>query len=385
MSFDFAEPGSMNEHRDSRLKNGRESRLEFRPGAGSRYERLPGIRKIAVVRANALGDFVFALPALHALQAAYPQAEIVLLGKRWHEEFLKGRPGPVTRVVVVPPSKGVNEPAEHENLAELDRFFTEMQAEHFDLALQMHGGGRNSNPFTLRLRASYTAGMKTPDAAVLDRWMPYIYWQNEISRLLEVVSLVGAAPIMLEPQLQVTQRDLDESCKAFPQNDQPLVVLHPGASDTRRRWAPQNFAAVGDVLSKEGYLVTVVGIPDEQDAVNEVLEAMQQPVVDLCGKLSLHGLTGLLRRASLIVANDSGPRHLAEAVGTPTVGIYWCGNVINAGSAFRTKHRPHLSWRLECPICGRNTIHDRCEHNPSFVDEVRVEEVVESALDVLHL
>src|SRR5258708_31084265 len=70
-------------------------------------ERVPGVRKIAVLRANALGDFILTLPALEALRAAYPHAEIVLLAKKWHAAFLANRPGPVDRVVVVPPYGGV--------------------------------------------------------------------------------------------------------------------------------------------------------------------------------------------------------------------------------------------------------------------------------------
>lgn len=69
----------------------------------SRHKKVPGVRRIAVLRANVLGDFIFALPALEALRAAYPQAEIVLLAKKWHATFLQGRPGPVDRVVAVPP------------------------------------------------------------------------------------------------------------------------------------------------------------------------------------------------------------------------------------------------------------------------------------------
>ena len=61
---------------------------------------LPGdVRKIVVLRPGAVGDFVFALPALHALKQAHPAAELVLAGKAWHRAFLRGRPGPVDRVV----------------------------------------------------------------------------------------------------------------------------------------------------------------------------------------------------------------------------------------------------------------------------------------------
>src|SRR5947209_2394584 len=113
-----------------------------------------GVRKIAVLRANALGDFIVALPALDALRATYPDAEIVLLAREWHAEFLHNRPGPVDRVIPVPAVPGIGSaPDEPVDEVALAAFFHEMQAERFDLALQLHGGGRNSNPFILRLRA----------------------------------------------------------------------------------------------------------------------------------------------------------------------------------------------------------------------------------------
>ena len=103
--------------------------------------KLPDIRKIAVLRSNAIGDYIFTLPALDALAAAYPGAEIVLLGKPWHADFLRNRPGPVARVVVTPPYFGVRTDGEPD-AEEQARFFAEMQAERFDLSLQLYGGGR---------------------------------------------------------------------------------------------------------------------------------------------------------------------------------------------------------------------------------------------------
>jgi ADP-heptose:LPS heptosyltransferase len=118
----------------------------------------PGVRKIAVLRANGIGDLVFALPALDALRAAYPSAEIVLLAADWHEGLLAGRPGPVDRVIPIPPSTGVRqEPGAVDDPAALDRFFQRMNDESFDLALQLHGGGRYSNPFVRRLGARLAA------------------------------------------------------------------------------------------------------------------------------------------------------------------------------------------------------------------------------------
>lgn len=217
-------------------------------------ERVPGVRRIAVLRANAIGDFIFTLPALASLRAAYPEAEIVvLLGRPWHAAFLAGRPGPVDRVVVIPPCRGVGEPESFVNdEAALDRFFATMAAERFDLALQLHGGGKNSNPFVRRLGARVTAGFKAEDAPPLDRWMPYIYFQHEIMRFLEAVALTGAPAVTIEPRVPVTEIDLAEARALVPEDGRPLGVLHPGANDPRRRWPPEKFAAVGDALAAAG-------------------------------------------------------------------------------------------------------------------------------------
>lgn len=347
-------------------------------------EKVPSVRKIAVLRANALGDFIFILPALEALRAAYPEAEIVLLAKQWHAAFLAGRPGPIDRVIVVPTSRGVNEESGvAEDPVEQKRFFADMMRERFDLAIQLHGGGRYSNPFLLRLGARMTAGLKTPDAASLERWMPYIYFQHEILRYLEVVALVGATATVLEPRLALLQEDLGEAYNVVPETNTPLVALHPGASDPQRCWPPEKFAAVGDALAASGAQVVVTGTKGERSITEAVVKSMKAPAQDLCNCLSLGGLAGLLSRCHVVVSNDSGPLHLAAAVGTATVGIFWCFNLINAGPITRMRHRPFVSWQFVCPICGIDHDPVFCDHRASLVADIPVEEVIGAALDVL--
>jgi ADP-heptose:LPS heptosyltransferase len=346
---------------------------------------VPDVRRIAVLRANAIGDFIFTLPALEALRAAYPGAEIVLLGQRWHEMFLTSRPSPVDRVIAIPRCRGVGEPEDFVNDTEaLDQFFSRMVEERFDLAVQIHGGGRYSNPFINRLQARLTVGLKSTDAEPLDRWMPYVYFQHEIPRFLEVVAMVGAGLVTLEPRVTLTDGDIKEAADVVPPNDAPLVVLHPGAGDLRRRWPPEKFAAVGDALAAAGARVAVVGArEDERQVVEAVIGTMRANAQNLWEKLSLGGLAGLLDRCAVVVSNDSGPLHLAAAVRTRTVGIYWCFNLVNAGSLTRTLHRPQLSWRLECPVCGINCLAGHCDHQASFVADVPVEQVTAAALELL--
>jgi ADP-heptose:LPS heptosyltransferase len=351
-----------------------------------RYDVEQGVHKIAVLRNNAIGDFIFTLPALEALRHAYPYAEIVLLGSDWHADFLCHRPGPVDRVEVIPPMKGFSlSPGQEINPTEVEAFFERMQAEEFDLAIQLHGGGKHSNPFVKRLGARLTVGARASDAIPLDRWIPYARYQMEILRQLEIVSLGGAEPVTLEPRLEVTTEDLNEANQLVPPSDAPLVVMHPGAADSRRRWPVEKFATVGDMLAQAGARIVVVGIPEELELAEGLVRSMNADAINLCGRTSLCGLTGLLSRAALVVSNDSGPLHVAAAVGTPTIGIYWVGNVINYGPVAQSCHRMVVSWRLDCPVCGLDCMHNECEHRESFVADVPQTEVADLALEMLEL
>ncbi len=352
----------------------------------SQGEKISGVRKIAVLRANGLGDFIFVFPAMEALRATYPDAEIILLAKNWHADFLARRPGPIDRVIIIPPTAGVGEPEGFEaDPAEQERFFAAMEQERFDLAIQLHGGGRYSNPFLLRLGARVTVGMKTPDAAPLDRWIPYIYFQHEVIRYLEVASLVGATGMMLEPIVSLREEDLDEARSLVPETKQPIVALHPGAGDPRRRWPTEHFAVVGKALAAAGAHVTIIGTKGEQKLVDAVVNDIQGNAQDLCAKTSLGGLAGLLSRCCVLVSNDSGPLHLAGAVGAATVGIYWCFNLVNASPVTRLYHRPFVSWRITCPVCTIDYSRDSCEHRAAIVAEIEPEEVTLAALNLFFM
>ncbi|WP_447978029.1 glycosyltransferase family 9 protein [Candidatus Nitrospira bockiana] len=335
------------------------------------------VKKIAILRANGLGDLIFSLPAVESLRVAFPAAEIIWLGAPLHAALFSGRPSPVDRVVVVPPFRGVRDEPETDRRA-VRAFFAAMADEQIDVALQLHGGGRHSNPFIRRLRARLTVGMKTPDAVPLDRWIPYVYFQPEVLRYLEVVSLLGVRPVRLEPRVAVTETDDREADRVLPRRT-PLAVLHPGATDGRRRWPAEKFARVGDVLAAAGAAVAIIGLEQEKPVIEQVLASMTSPALDLGGRLTLHGLIGALARCRVFVGNDSGPLHLAAALGAATVGIFWCGNLINGGPLTRRRHRPAVSWCLCCPVCGTNCMEGRCPHRESFVADVPTDEVAEAA------
>jgi ADP-heptose:LPS heptosyltransferase len=352
-------------------------------GSVMNAERNDDVRRIAVLRANAIGDYILALPAIEAVRRAYPQATITLLGTRWHGAFLRDRPGPVDEVIELPPIRGVSRPDTEEGGAP-DELFARLRARRFDLALQLHGGGRYSNPFIRRIGARLTAGLRTPDAVALDRWVPYVYYQHETLRYLEVAALVGAAaPGRLEPAVAVTEKDRAALAEAVGEPPRGLVAIHPGATDPRRRWPPERFAAVADRLDRP---IVITGTGPERALAEAVAAAMRRPARTLVDELSLGALAALYARCDLVIANDTGPRHLAAAVGAPTVGVFWCGNLINAGPLTRTLHRPAISWTLHCPACGRSGMEwgaPDCGHQVSWVDDVTVDDVCAAATDLL--
>lgn len=226
-----------------------------------------------------------------------------------------------------------------------------------------------------------TCGLQAHNAAPLDRNVRYVYYQNEVMRLLEVAAFAGAPPTTFEPRIAVCEPDRAEAAP-FLSRTRPTIVIHPGAGDVRRRWPPQNFAKVGQRLSDAGCEVVVTGAAEEKDLAAEVAAGTPRSK-DASGRLTLAGLTGLVAGARLVVSNDSGPLHLAAATGTATVGVYWCGNAINAAPADRARHRPVLSFRVACSECGARTDGPGCSHSSSFVDLAPLDEVVEHALDLL--
>ena len=110
---------------------------------------------------------------------------------------------------------------------------------------------------------------------------------------------------------------------------------------------------------------------------------MRREALNLCGKLSLGGLAALLASSQVVIANDTGPLYLAQAVGARTVGLYWCFNLLTAALPFRRDHAPLVSWQLTCPVCGYDLAQGRCPHAVSLISSISTEAVIEAAQEML--
>jgi ADP-heptose:LPS heptosyltransferase len=360
-------------------------------------EPFDGVRRIAVLRGGGIGDLLLAMPAVDALAATYHHAEIVLLGSPVHAVLLEGRPSSVSRVEVLPLARGVRDVAGDEpDPVESARFRGRvLRRGAIDLGVQLHGGGRFSNPFLSALRPRHSVGSATEDAAALERTLPYVYYQHEVMRGLEIAALAGAAPVTLEPTLSVTAGERSAVARLLPVDGGPLAVVHPGATDPRRRWPGDRFARVIRGLLEAGASVRLLGDHGERALAVAIARQVGWDREDetsrlqvLAGSLSLGESVALLEAADVVVANDSGPRHLAQAVGAATVGVFWFGNVVNAAPFSRGRHRVHLSFTVTCPVCGIDVTQVgwtavRCEHDVSFVADVEVAPVLADALALM--
>lgn len=344
----------------------------------------PDVRKLAVMCGEELSDYIFAVPALDALRVAYSQAEIVLLGTQEQARFLTGRPGPVDRVEVLPESTVVNALQEQAHTAgeEADDFFSRMAVEGFDLGIQLQSDGLSASPVIRRLGARLTAGFSDNEAVSFDRTAPYTHYQLKVLSYLEVAALVGAEPVSLDPRVHVTGQDFAEFEKFVADTFLPLVVLYPGGPDPRRRWPVEKFISVGSTLAWSGGQVVVVGSHADRGLAACVIENLPSGALNLAGDLSPGGLAALLSQAQVVIANNGLPLHLAAAVGAKTVGLFWCADFIAHGPVTRSAHRPAISWRLRCPVCGLNISLSSCDHQASFLDGIGSEEVLVSALEL---
>jgi ADP-heptose:LPS heptosyltransferase len=145
---------------------------------------------------------------------------------------------------------------------------------------------------------------------------------HEIDAQLGVARLAGASPISDLPELWVTDEDRLACASLLGRHglseDERVVCLHAGAAQSGKIWPRENFAQVGRRLAKADARVILVGTKDEEGLCEALAQAIPG-AISLAGETSLPLLAALLQRSALLVTNDSGPMHMAAALGVPLV------------------------------------------------------------------
>jgi ADP-heptose:LPS heptosyltransferase len=310
-------------------------------------------RRVAVFRALNLGDLLVSVPAWRSLRAGFPDAEITLIGLPWAVDFARRFAGYIDRFVEFGGHPGIAEAPLVPDVSV--RFVAAQRAYGYDLAIQMHGSGRTSNAvvaaFGARATVGYYEDTPSPD---LTWGAPYPRDQHEVVRALGLARLLGCPDrgTHLEfPVLPEDDAEADALLRPLAGSDRPWVGVHAGASAPSRRWPPAHFAAVADALAaRHGAAIVLTGGPDETAVAAAVAGQMHAPALNLAGRTTVGGLAAVIARLDLFVSGDTGPMHLAAAVGTPSVAVFGPGDVRGWAPLDRALH-PVVRVPVECSPC----------------------------------
>lgn len=279
------------------------------------------IKTIAIFRALQLGDMLNVVPAVRALRAAYPNAEITLLGLPWAEEFVKRFDKYFDRFLHFPGYTGLPEQPFDEGAYQT--FLQTIRKENFDLLLQMQGNGTIVNEMLLQWNAKRVTGFCNDESFVnSELFMPYPDYGSEIHRHLALMQHLGLPLQGDYLEFPITKQE-EQQWEQLKQKWglQNYVCVHPGSRGGWRQWPPQNFARLADYCAENGFSVVITGTKNEVEITQKVIANMQHSAIDLTGETSVATMALLIKNAVCLIANCTGVSHIASATQTPSIII----------------------------------------------------------------
>lgn len=341
-------------------------------GAASRWAaRRPtgSARRILVLRPDHLGDLLFLTPTLRRLRVALPDAEITVLGGPWAKPILDRNADADTLQTWDIPyfnrRQAGNPAAPYVSALRLARV---LRPQSFDVALVMRfdfwWGAMVAQLAGIPRRVGYAL----PDVApFLTDAVPYPKGpRHEVERNLDLAgAFLGERPTTTDADrllFPLSSAEIAEAEAILGRSDvatdQTLVAIHPGAGAALKLWTPQGFAEVANALARRlDARVLLTGGPAERELVAAVAAGCEEPPIQVLGETSLGGVAALYRRSRLVVGCDSGPLHIAVAVGSPTVHLF--GPVDHRLFGPWGDPERHAVVRIDLPCAPCNRL-DRC-------------------------
>ncbi|HWD71984.1 MAG TPA: glycosyltransferase family 9 protein [Actinomycetota bacterium] len=326
-------------------------------------------RRVLAVRLDAMGDVVMTGPAIRALAASGPGAPqgagLNARGAPQGAGLNKGRtvtvltsPGGAQAARLLP---GVDEVICYEApwmKASQPRpgsaargMAARLRAGRFDAAVIFTVYSQSPLPAALLCHLAdiplRLAHCRENPYQLLTDWLPErepALRRHEVRRQLDLVASLGCAVDDERLRLRIPETASRRVAALLADlGPGPVVAVHPGASAPSRRWPAEHFAALSRRLSGTGRCrIVFTGSAGERDLVESVRSAMGAPSCSLAGSLDLAALAALLSRCDLLVANNTGPVHVAAAVGTPVLDLYALTNP------------QHTPWMVPCRVLSHD-------------------------------
>jgi len=277
--------------------------------------------KLIVRAPNWVGDCILAIPALRSLRRAFPEAGLWVAARAGTADlFIAG--GLADGVVELPGQAGLNG---------LRRAARKVREGSFDAGLLLTNSFGSALLFYLGglpERWGYAAdGRSRLLTKAVPRPRPAAA-RHQVHYYLGLVAGLGLETLAPELKVGLPAADLEQAGDRLAgmgvDLSRPLVTLCPGAGyGPAKRWPARSFAAAASLLQeRRGAEILVVGTASEADLAAAVLKEMKRPPRILTGGTTLRQLMGVLARSTVVIANDSGPMHLANALGVPVVGVF---------------------------------------------------------------
>jgi lipopolysaccharide heptosyltransferase II len=328
---------------------------------------LDTFERIALIKPSALGDIAHALPVLHALRVRYPKAHITWIVNRAYEPLLADHPD---LNATLPFDRGAGKRGWIAGAASFYGLLAHLRRERFDLAIDLQGllrtglmcwatGARRKLGLGAAREGArwfYTDVLTPPDASAPQDEFRY----HAVDRYWMVAQAVGAADVPKRFHLPVAAPAREWAEQRLRPHPRPWVMINLGTRWETKRWPTASFSALfQQVHTRFGGTAILVGGADEQPLARAFLDHIPTATLDLTGQSTLLQLVAVLARSDLVVSNDSGPLHLAVALGRPVVAPYTCTSPTRTGpygqpdAAVLTEVACRCSYIKKCPrmIC----------------------------------
>ena len=285
-----------------------------------------GPRTICLLRLSALGDATHVVPLVRTLRRAWPEVALTwVIGKAEHR-LLEGLEG--VDFVVYDKKTG---------LAGMRALRRQFGGRRFDALLQMQVAAR-ANLLSAFVPAARRVGYDR--ARSRDLHGLFIHERIPERPGIHVLDAIGSfcEPLGLTQDEVAWNLPVPADARAWaraqwPDDAAPALLISPCSSHALRNWRSDRYAAVADHAAARGWRVVLCGGRSalERDTADAILSAMQAPALDLVGKDTLKQLPALLERADLVMTPDSGPMHIANAMGTKVLGLHAASNPARSG------------------------------------------------------
>jgi lipopolysaccharide heptosyltransferase I len=279
-----------------------------------------------LIKPSALGDIIHALPVLTALRRRFPGAQITWVVNRTYELLLRGHPD---LDATLPFDRGASRAGIPAAVRRYIQFGHALRQQQFDLVVDLQGLFR-SGLMVLATGAARRVGLSTAREGATCFYTDVIrvsepQQMHAVDRYWRIAETVGVGDVPKLFRLPLPQHQQAWAMSKLSPLPRPWLTVGLGARWLTKRWPPGHFAALLQrAANRFGGSAIFVGGRDEMTAAQWTRNRIEIPSLDLTGQTTLSQLAAVLSYADVMIANDTGPLHLAAALGRPVVAPYTC-------------------------------------------------------------